>query len=304
MIKTGEAKGLILLALIVINIGAIPLLLRAFIYSVSIPLFFVSCGYERAERADLLEVKNNSWRILFGWGITALCSFGYSFAGKREIRPAEMLGDIGPLWIVLALSVVPCVYELICATMRRVSVFFVILPAGALAVAGVLLGCKKIYLPFGADIMLVALLFVCFGDMLRRMEDKVWKNKVVWGLLLFAVWAVFVYFGRWMELPIRAYRGNVFCFVSSCAGCVCILYATMLPKQWKSAKALLSWCGERSVLFLCVMGFMQFNVPWTDLYAYIPVTWAEDALVRVCMTVFIVFCIDVWKEKLIALNCA
>lgn len=179
---------------------------------------------------------------------------------------------------MLALSVVPCVYELICATMRRVPVFFVILPVGALAVAGVLLGCKKIYLPFGADIMPVA--------------------------LLFAVWVVFVYFGRWMELPIRAYRGNVFCFVSSCAGCVCILYATMLPKQWKSAKALLSWCGERSVLFLCVMGFMQFNVPWTDLYAYIPVTWAEDALVRVCMTVFIVFCIDVWKEKLIALNCA
>ncbi len=303
MIRTDEAKGLILLVLIVVNIAAIPLLLRAFIYSVSIPLFFVSCGYERAERADIAGAKNKALRTLFCWGITVLCSFGYGIADKQTIRPAEMFGDIGPLWIVLALSLVPCVYELICVAVRRISVFFAVLPVGALAVAGVLLGYKKIYLPFGTDIMLVALFFVCFGDMVRRMDDKFLKNKVVWGLLCFVIWIAFVYFGRWMELPIRAYRGNVFCFVSSCAGCVCILYATMLPKQWKSGKAFLVWCGERSVLFLCVMGFMQFNVPWTDLYAYIPVTWVEDALVRVCMTVFIVFCIDVWKEKLLALNC-
>lgn len=295
MSKTNAAKGIAVLMLMIVEIAAIPLLLRAFIYSVAFPLFFVVCGLEKRNR-------RNEGLSLAVYLLICVFAIVYCAEIKAGLDWREVFAGITPLWLVPAC----CLLRLLNAgfdVCEQKSLSFVnCIMAAAIAAFGFALGYKGIYLPLGADILCVAVFFLYFGRVLFK--KKAFFAKMRYFLVPAAIlcWCVLVYSGRWMEMPIRAYRGHVLSFVASCAGCVVVLWLGKIAKKCRGVHAFLNWCGEKSVILLCVTGFAQLYIDWMDIYAFVPTTWEEDALFRIFVISFFAYCLDVTGEKLVRLN--
>ncbi len=295
MSKTNAAKGIAVLMLMIVEIAAIPLWLRALIYSVAFPLLFVICGLEKR------NCRNEGLSLVV---YLLICVFAIVYC--TEIKPGpdwrEVFVEITPLWLIPVCCLLRLLNAGFDAWEQKSSSFVNCVVAAVISAFGFALGYKGIYLPLGADIFCVAVFFLYVGRVLLRKKVFFIKMRYLLVPAAFLCWCVLVYSGRWMEMPIRAYRGHVLSFVASCAGCVVLLWFGKLAEKCRGVHAFLNWCGEKSIILLGVTGFAQLYIDWMDIYAFVPTTWEEDALFRIFVLSFVAYCLDVTGEKLDRLN--
>lgn len=301
MTKINIVRGMALLMLFIVEISAIPISLRALFYSVAIPVFLFSCGYEAEESAGNI-LKKDSVSVLFPYVLTCIFSGVCGASGLSATEPAAVIKQITPVWIVLALYVLAGGYALLRRLEKKISVIGVGIVVMIISAAGMFMGMKGFHLPLGADALAAMSIFVLVGDLFRRCEFWVEKSKYILFPVVLAVWSVLVYFGRWMELPIRAYRGHVMCVVCACAGCVALVGVAALLGRCKAMAAFLDWCGRNRIIGLCLIGFVQLNLNWMKLYPFIPATWMEDALFRIVVLLFVMLCIRLLADKIADMN--
>lgn len=311
--RVDMAKGLTML--LVIAGHSLFGVLRGAIYSFHMPLFFILSGmtfrfsgdmshlWRRCRKAAVhlllpaavLIAANMVIEVLqaFSCGTGPDVSFWLDKAktllycsGSRFYRDGQVIiGRIGIPWFLIVLFSARTLMDLLHLKLGRAFVPVCL----ALSVTGVYLGGQDIWLPLSADVVLSALFFLLCGQWLRRWDldrGTWWKlilSACVWMAGLIVAWAMDV---RYLEMASRSYPLFPLSHVTAVAGTAMVCCVSVWAcRLWPSVKRAVLYCGEHSLVLLCVH---TMDYLWEDLYASIhwrPIVCAT-ARVAVDLAVF------------------
>lgn len=237
-------KGITIL-LVILGHTECPDYLITIIFSFHMPLFFIANGYfirdYNIKRTFLRSVKTLLMPYCFTCFISAII---FAFMGKGTasfeelflIKMKDMVGGMSKIstrfqefnsvwlvWFVCCLFLARNLYVILMKITEKFADFVHLSIIILLAIAGYLIGVYYAFLPWSLDVALVSLVFLVFGNWMRRTEFL--ENSYFWILVLpMLVWIYFLRMGIHIELAVRAYPMGIFCiYRSNCGkfGCYC-----------------------------------------------------------------------------------
>lgn len=278
-------------------------LLRTAIFSFHMPLFIVTNGYFIKRYDSRSAFRKSCKSLLLPYCVTCLLSAVlYAFVKRESLPVAEALGvklkamvggvsytstlfqDYGSVcvvWFVCCLFVARNLYILLRELLQNRPRWLQNLLFCGLAFVGYYVGCCYAYLPWSADVALVAMLFLMLGEHLaksrffdRRLPVILLVSGLVWGLSLLT--------GQHIELATRVYPWFPLCLVQAAAGSVFCLGVFKALARFRLLTRILCWYGRNSMVLLAVHCLELLYFPWERLiYARLPFrvnVWVEFAL--------------------------
>ena len=228
--------------------------LRALIFSVHMPLFFILSGFTTKLASDWKTVgkrlkKNFLYLILPTLGVISIFAFTEAFKfGGIELFPSKVawtlreffiknypdgLYNAGAVWFLVALFNAKLIMDVVNTVIKSEKSGIVFFLFGAL---GIYMGVKGIRLPFFVDLALVASMFIEVGILWRKYEKTVKKYSVPLLLAAGAFWFSRVMRGDFLEFWTRFYAGYEISIFEAVAGSFVIgNIAMMLEESLKKA---------------------------------------------------------------------
>ena len=254
------AKAYGILLMILGHCGGIPFLLRNFIFSFHMPLFFILSGYFFKAKPLKDVFKSGNTHLVKPYLITSffyvllcLTAQRYDIAGKKVVGtimsnggwPSEMFGStlpyIGPIWFLLALYWCKIFYTYLKQITDKCLLYSFIVSTIAL-----IIGKYIVNLPFGILTGFCGLIFYAMGDY--------WKNKMVTPmnkthlLVGIIIWGLCIWKGH-LELATFDCNRYPFSMLAAFIGTyVTFLIASKTPKF---IQPILVWIGQHTLLILC-----------------------------------------------------
>lgn len=250
------------------------ILIKCFIYSFHMPLFFLISGY-LAKKIDLAELlSKNARTLLLPYYITAICVVLYNVYFKTgnmysllqwgkaivaglpcaNLPGWEGIPSLGAIWFLQALFVAHCEVKLLYNSKypyRSLSVIFLI------ALVSVIES-KYYWLPLNINTGLVAACYLAIGCFLRDFinMDDVFRSKltvfcasIIW-IVFFSVsyFTLHPYYFAYLQFPL----GGLEIIGSICGVYVVLCIAKLVEKNFTSRIELISIIGQSTLYILCV----------------------------------------------------
>jgi len=270
-LRIDAAKALAIILVVLGHAKGIPHLFTILVYSFHVPLFFVLSGWvarvhgrDRGLRETAVHLART---LLVPYLVFYLLGYAYwlltRHVGEKAARWGQvswwdplqgMVSGIGPtLYVNPVLWFLPVLFvtTLAAVALRRV-------PAGALTLGTMVLAFFWILvfpplgmrLPFGLDVMPIALAFYALGGWLAAhtlLPKKAWLN-VLLGLIVALPWALLALRnGRVDVNPLEFGSSVVLFFVNAVLGTLLTLFVARLVERW----TVLQWIGRNTLLILC-----------------------------------------------------
>lgn len=254
------AKAIGILLMILGHCQGIPWLLRNFIFSFHMPLFFIFSGYFFKKPENMKEMVNKNVRhlvlpYLFTSLVLILYYFlmhNYSMVGQEIIGtimsnggwPSEKYGSnlpyIGPIWFLLALFWCKFFYVYVNNyTEKRLFASFII------STIALLIGKYIINLPFGILTGFCGLVFYSMGVYWRKYNRPFDILYVILGLV---IWAFCIRFSH-LELAKFYCRHYPISMIGAFVGTYVVYLISKRTPVF--LRTMMCWVGENTLLILC-----------------------------------------------------
>ncbi len=258
-IDVSKAYGILLM--ILGHCNGIPFLLRNFIFSFHMPLFFILSGYFFNKKKPVKDVfKSGTIHLVKPYLITSifcilLCVTAqqYDIAGQKVIGTimsnggvsSEMFGStlpfIGPIWFLLALFWCRVFYTYLKQKTDKCLLFSFIISTIAL-----LIGKYIVNLPLGILTGFCGMVFYAMGDYWKnKMKMPMKKTYLFIGII---IWGLCIWSGH-LELATFDCNRYPFSMIAAFVG----TYVTYLvsSKTPLFLQPVLNWIGQNTLLILC-----------------------------------------------------
>ncbi len=245
-------------------------MLRNFIYSFHMPLFFIATGFTshpaaswkdffKSLKKDFLRIYLPAVAIQALNGLLSFLIYNENAAASIHLRVEQMLWSsafdiyghscVGMIWFLVALFWAKTLYNLV----------FLIFPSKyngtvflALALVGKTLALKQTYLPQSWDVCLVAVLFLYIGYAFKKLYPLFEKHQAVITVISFCFWIFCWEKGIAIDLGGRAYAEFIPCILTAVCGCISVFTFSQALESCRHVAVVLSAVGRHTLTILCV----------------------------------------------------
>lgn len=308
------AKGIAILSLLMGNIDGIPPLMKAIIFSFSIPLLFAASDYCR-EKYDIKDTLIRSSKCLLAPYLAvcliSACIAAYRngdietnifvlrdklydmFAGMSEIKGVfENLNTVWLAWIIICLFLARLIYVLVMQLTKKLPWFVSLIVIIVLSATGIIISNKIGFLPWSADIALLSTIFMWACDNSKHVIDfsKRFKFSLLIASLivitLIPVWIYLVCKDHWSDLASRNYARDPLCVITALLGIFVVLILSMALDKLKYIGSAISWFGKNSLIILIIHCLESRFFDWEKyIYPHMPCfisgMWYREMIVKV-----------------------
>lgn len=273
-IDTTKAIGIVLM---VLGHCAIPSLIRNFIFSFHMPLFFILSGYFYKEQSTRVLLEKGYKRLVKPYFVTSivciiLCFLSQDYHNTLQKVFAMFLGSgsghilgypvpvIGPIWFLLALFWCKIFYNIIYTRTR-----YVFLICFCISTIAFVFGKYVTCLPLGILYGLCSLVFYSMGHYWKKNNNDSINNKFL--LLGVFVWCFCIWKGH---LEIATYDCSLYpiSMLGAFVGTYVIYkIAAIIPAIFHS---LLQWLGNNTLLILCYHTIYFYLYSLCKVYVFEP----------------------------------
>lgn len=276
------AKGI---GMLLVIIGHMPLgdypMIRTFIYSFHMPLFFLISGYFFKQRENKDCLKNIFRHLILPYIITCLVMIGYLILKNVIVEKsivqipsilktwslAALYGKgsgtefgiipIGAIWFLLALSF--STYFMNILYNNKYRALWII----AIAFVGYKTA-QYFWLPFSIQAGMTALFFMYLGVLAK--ENDILNIKINWILYSFLIFTtVFctMYCGKLFMVK-NIFENGIIDIIGALSGSIlCIKFSMIIDKFSKYIKKFLVFMGRNSLIAMCAHLFSLNCIGWT-----------------------------------------
>lgn len=260
-------KGIGIIAMIIGHLQ-IPHLLRDFIFSFHMPMFFLIGGYFYKPQSIKDIIHKSSIRLLKPYIITGVLTFliyflvgdidtaifrgsGILFGNNGSPEAIFQTPRCGAVWFLLALFWCRIMFNYLYTKTR----FWLILTI-VLSIAATCLGYYIINPPLGIVIGMSSLIFFSIGKALKEYNIKM-KRIIVLSII---IWILCVLFSK-LEMAIYLYKYYPLDIVGACGGTFVIFFiAKGICSYTKILKSFFLFIGVNSLLVLCYHQLVDHSV--------------------------------------------
>lgn len=310
------AKGIAILLMIIGHVPAIPWYpFRKLIFSVHMPLFFITAGYVLGIHNGKINLGKASKRLLLPYGISAALTilmdwirigeFHLFTEIKRFIWASGVPVDYGPgvpivgfetapmigaLWFLPCMFFGKILFQGTLHTLKKTPEWVRATVVLILTAGGYLLG-QSYKLPMGIDIAVFVQIFFYAGYLIQKTDLLNRKGcAITIGAVSTFLWYIALKCDG-IELSARLYRPFPACIGSvlgACAGTL-VLFAVSSEVLQKIPviKEFLVFCGKNSLIILCIHHLEPNFIPWDMLFAKIPLTGLSAGILMAGMRILI-----------------
>lgn len=258
-------KGIAIILMVIGHIIPSKSIINSIIYSFHMPLFIIVSGYfykEKNLREILQKMIKQFWlpyiiSIIFVYLIKSIINnnfdiiflLKYTLLGVSK-KKLFSLSELGALWYIPFFIVINILFWIIKKISKNNDLKLLFLVAICFFL-GLILGYKKIYLPWSIDVAMTCILFYYIGYILNKYNllNYIIYNKIFIACMLF-VYLLTFNFGN-IEIAIRKYPFGLICFMNSISGCMIIfLISNIIDKFLKKTSTILAWYGKYSIYIL------------------------------------------------------
>lgn len=280
-----SAKGVAILGTIVSHSVEQGTLLRNFLFSFHMPLFFILSGFTanpvNDKKSLLAKTKKDLIKLICPVFIIAAARYAYYFLFltdhsaysayillKKLIvslywsTSVQSFDAVGALWFLICLFMAKLIFNLhniYFKNDKNKGLCFI------LGILGIILGYLGKRLPFNFDITLVAVLFITIGYTTRTYFNKIKNKSLVYLLLAIIIWEACLLNGQFIELKTRNYGANLLTTIEAVCGTFVVCYICNVVNEKKIIKKVLNFLGINSLIILCI-----HSIDWMyiDLWNY------------------------------------
>lgn len=313
------AKGITIM-LMILGHTNVPTYLWTIIFSFHMPVFIIINGYFIRNYDIKRTFKRSVKTLLLPYFVTCIVSaFIYAFMKNGESGFLEpflykikaMVGgmskistkfqnfdSVGVVWFVCCLFIARNLYVILMKLLEKYSEVIRISVVIILAILGLGIGKYYAFLPWSFDVALVSLVFIAFGNWMRRTKFLE-KNYFYTLIVPAAVWIYFLKLGICIELATRSYPLGVFCFVEALAGSLVVISISKYLSRYAIVTNILAWIGKNSMLILITHCFELMYFNWNEwIYARLPFTinWFRVFVIKSIVILIIVGMIAVGRK--------
>lgn len=283
-------KGIGMLCVIIGHLTTIGVL-RNFIYTFHMPLFFMLSGYFYKQQSFSKLFSKMGKSIIMPYSIFALFIALYKYSGGVEWIWAYLFADgykstayiggsqlyIGAMWFLPALFWCRVVYNIMGKNSEKITYSLAIL----LSAVSYILGKYIINIPLGFLEGTQALVFYAAGILWHKHKKALHLKALI---ILAIVWmsSIFVGFISMADFYYSCHPINIAVAISACliiASCVNALnrYKSKIVRTFLGA---ISWIGRNSLCFLCFHAVL--------LSLHIQIYWGIAVFVHIAICVFLI----------------
>lgn len=243
------------------------------------PLFFITAGYFAKGSRLFPYIKKNFFRLVIPYFFTSVLLIGNSLArciikNSFQYSPlqyliswfcgygfnyTDKLISFGALWFLTAIF---CSNIIFCAMLNCIKdTKLLMVITIAVSIWGIAIS-KFICLPFNLDIGMYAIIFVCFGYLLRRYDIKFLKVEFIIIAIIAYLAGLYVYS---FDLNTRLYDYPLISTIGALGGSFLFLILCQQLEKLELLKCLLSWCGRNSLTILCLHILEHTIIPWNKV---------------------------------------
>lgn len=273
------AKGIGIIAVLVGHTCAPAGLLAKAVFSFHIPLFFLISGYLFNFEKNASNFRDMAWRkfrhlivpyfcswlaLILAWllfacprpfvetpaaavaHVSLLNFFGYLYGiGQTNVfAPLSSIIPVGPVWFLPTLFCAEIFFLFFLLAIPRTSFAARVAAALALALAGHLIG-EHVFLPWGADIALVSIVFLYAGYEFK-VRDYIERADFLHLVICAAIWFLCLCASD-LSMNNRAYTDFPLALVGAAAGSFLVLSISHATAKYAPA---LVFIGRRSLVIL------------------------------------------------------
>lgn len=308
------AKGIAIITFIVGHVGGVPPLVRAFIFSFHMPLFFVASAFFINEYNIKNTLVRASKNLMIPYTVVCIISAFLDasrngdmntniyvlkdrildmFVGMSKIsKVCEQFHSVWLVWFVICLFLSRLIYVATMRLMQKLPWCISLVLVLGVSYVGVKMGENIGFLPWSADVSLAAIIFMWIGDHSKLVLR--WVNNSRRSFIIFVVslaiatplWIYLICRDYWIELAARRYAGGPLCVISAILGITIVLILSIAcDKKLKYLSLVWAWLGKNSMIVLAIhcleMRFYDWN---THIYSHLPCAvsgvWYREAIIK------------------------
>ena len=265
------AKGITIILVIIghsLNDG----ILRQYIYSFHMPLFYILNGYFFKKQENKKIVEKGIKRLLLPYLITSLIILGvYVFkaiikqenviqilidwgsaiiygSGEDRVFLGISIRAIGTIWFLFSLFWTQILFNcFLSIKKKKIKIIFLFVST----LIGFILP-NYIWLPFSIETALIAILFLYIGYLFRKKKIFDKNISLKYKLIVFMGWIIGAFFCNTLVVNnyYNLYYVNI--IVGVCGSYLLIEISKIIDAHTKQIKKAFKWCGENSLYILCV----------------------------------------------------
>lgn len=287
------AKGIGIILVILGHMPTIPIIIRLWIFSFHMPLFFFVSGYLYNVKDESLSLnallKKKTRKILKPYVIFSILFVLLDFLAlnisldetrNRLIRFVFGQGGYDILWFFFSLFIVEILYCLIQRYSRNKA-----LTIALLVMTGIILSYYRVGQIWKISTSLVALMFYSLGRCFRDRELSIHmihrKIAVVASIILNLVICAFCISkcGYVIDMNNSKYAVGLLSLLAAIAGIIVVYQISIIIDEWR-VSAPLKFVGKYSLFFFPITGYAP-NFIAAYLSRYIPVTSIVKILAKI-----------------------
>ena len=305
-------KGITIILMIIGHVSNIPTILRTFIFSFHMPLFFIISGYTFKKKKQTKLLKSSIRRLIIPYlltGITMLILniiisiknqeiknilnlIKNSFlsilwgSGAREICPTG-IQPIGAIWFLLAMFWGGLIFNSILQTKRPIIWILIISYTSYLSV-------KLTWLPLDIQQGMFSVLFMYIGYIMKK--DNFFDKKLSFSLqiLMLGIWTFSVCYGKPFSMVSMWIPNGFLNIVSAVCGTYFIVkLSQIIEKKVYLLKQPLINLGQNTLLILCVHLIILNYFPWNKLANMLTGSNLESLKVLIFLTINIILSLSI-----------
>lgn len=311
------SKGICILLMIVghtIKFG----MLRTFIFSFHMPLFFILSGYTFKEKVKInVCIKKSFKRLIIPYIITCVIMFPLVCINAltlNELSIQEILkfslaciyangavhtvpiDAIGAIWFLVCLFFARIFFNIFMNFTIEMNKYIKFILISIISTIGIVIG-KIVELPGSIDIALSTLIFMYIGFLLKTKQYKINTISII---CLVAVWITQIFIGG-IELASRRYFKFPLCIIGAIAGSIIVFILSSKIKQYHYLNKYLCWCGENSLTILCVHKVEATVINWNDILSMSKYNIGV-AFARIILDIILLYCFLSIKKFIIRMQ--
>lgn len=257
-------------------------ILNLFLYSFSVPVFFILSGMTFSFSKDFHSFAKKSLkrflRLLVPYIITLLVVFTIVLIRDNSQltnpnfylnQTYRLIGNVSAnylnvhaLWFLFALFTGSTLFDLLHLVCKNDNLFGVL--CGLISILGVFMGMQLNHMPLSLDVSMAILIFMFTGYKLKNYDFS--KKPLLRNLILLIIWGALITLmwfsdknGTYMAISNRRYTLFPICYIAAIAGSLlylqlCFYIEKAMPKVIKP----FAFLGKYTLYMVLVHGFGQF----------------------------------------------
>lgn len=307
------AKGITILLMIIGHVFNIPNLLKIFIFSFHMPLFFILSGYTFNKKNQMVLIKNSFKRLIIPYLLTGFTMLllniiltikrtggldGFEmlirdnllsifFGGGGITSIPNGVKPIGAIWFLLAMFWANIIFNAFLKTKLSFIGILIVSYIGYISV-------KIKWLPLDIQIGMFVTIFMYVGYFIKR--GKIFEKhlSLTLTILFLGIWIFTILYGKIFALLNLGLPNGFLNIFSAIVGTYfCVKISQLIERKTNKMKKWLIWLGKNTLLILCVHLIILDYLPYNRIVNIITNLGIIDFKILIFILIHIIMAIGI-----------